>query len=117
MTDPNINATPQSVADSLSGDDESGNQLSYRKVAMLYPAHMFGLNKDYAFPEGSNEASSILDEITTLAKLETRTATLADGNTYDLYDMVRTVTKWILLQDKTINDDEPLSVNYKAPSA
>lgn len=35
MTDPNINASPQSVADSLSGTDGNGNGLPWREVEQL----------------------------------------------------------------------------------
>ena len=43
----------------------------------------------------------------------TRKQTLADGNDYDLWDCVFTITKWVLAQDPHINDDEINSVNYK----
>jgi hypothetical protein len=115
--DPNANATPQSVADSIAGTDGNGNELPYAVAAMLYDAHMLGLGKDYAFPEGSNTSSSRLDHITTLAKLLTRKQTLADGNDYDLWDCVFTCAKWVLSQNVHINDDEVNSVNYKAPTA
>jgi len=115
--DPNANATPQSVADSISGTDGSGTALGYQIVAMLYDAHMFGLGKDYAFPETSNTSPSLLDKATTLAKLLTRKQTLADGNDYDLWDCVFTITKWVLTQNVHINDNEVNSVNYKTPTA
>lgn len=117
MTDPNVNATPQSVADSIAGTDGNGIQLGYRVAAMLYDAHMFGLPKDYAFPEGPNTSSSLLDQGTTLAKLLTRKQKLADGNDYDLWDAVFTCAKWVLSQNIHINDNEVNSVNYKAPTA
>lgn len=84
---------------------------------MLYDSNMFGLSKDYAFKEGSNTSSSRWDQITTLAKVLTRKAKLADGNDYDALDMLRTCTKWVLSQNIHINDDEKNSVNYKAPAA
>jgi hypothetical protein len=84
---------------------------------MLFTARMFGLGKDYAFPEAPNVSTSVFDQVTTLAKLQTRTALLADGNTYDVYDMLRTCTKYVLSQNIHINDDEVNSVNYKAPKA
>lgn len=117
MSDPNLFATPQSVADSLSGVDDNGNQLPWAKVAFLYNAHLLGLGKDYAFPEGPNESSSRLDQVTTLAKILTRSHLHADGNTYDAWDAVQTILKWVLAQNPHINDDEKNSVNYKAPSA
>jgi hypothetical protein len=117
MSDPNVFATPQSVADSLSGTDGNGNQLPWAKVAFLYNANLLGLGSDYAFPEGSNESSSRLDQITTLAKILSRTHTHADGNTYDAWDALHTILKWVLAQNVHINDDEKHSVNYKAPTA
>lgn len=117
MTSPNVNASPESVANQIDGLDGGGNQLPFRKVAMFYDSHMFGLSKDYAFPEGSNESASMADHAASLAKLLTRTAKLVDGNDYDLFDMVRTITKYVLSQAPHINDDEPLSVNYKRPAA
>lgn len=113
MTDPNANATPQSVADSLAGTDGAGNQLPYRKVAMFYQANMFGLGSDYAFPEGPNESASALDVITSLGKLLTRKIKMPDGNLYDALDMLATTTKYVLSQNVHINDDEPNSVNHK----
>lgn len=117
MTDPNVNATPQSVADSISGTDGTGTALGYMITAMLYDGHMFGLGKDYAFPETSNTSASLLDKATTLAKLLTRKQTLADGNDYDLWDCVFTCAKWVLSQNIHINDNEVNSVNYKPPTA
>jgi hypothetical protein len=117
MTSPNINATPETNADKLDGIDESGAELGFRKVAMLYVARLFGLPKDYAFPEGGNETASALNHVATLAKVLTRQALLADGNTYDVFDMLATNTKWILSQNIHINDDELDSVNYKPPVA
>lgn len=113
MTDPNINATAQSVADKLDGVDGNGNQLVYRKAAMLYEANMFGLGKDYAFIEGPNVSPSMQDQSTTLAKLLTRKLTLADGNQYDLWDAVMTIAKSVVAANPHINDDEPNSVNHK----
>lgn len=117
MTDPNINASPESVADTVAGTDGNGNALPFEQVAMLYLSNMFGLSKDYAFPEGSNTSPALTDHASTLAKLLTRTAKLADGNTYDALDMLRTVTKWVLLQSPEINNDEANSVNFVKPTA
>ena len=117
MTDPNANATAQSVADSIAGTDGLGNALPYALVAMFYDSNMFGRSKDYAFPEGSNTSSSRLDQITSGAKLWTRTRTMADGNDYDAHDALFTCLKWVLSQNIHINDDEINSVNYKATPA
>jgi hypothetical protein len=117
MTDPNAAASPQSVADSIAGTDGSGTALPWAKAAMFYDAHMFGLPKDYAFPETSNTSASRLDQITSLAKLLTRKQKLVDGNDYDAWDCLFTLTKWVLSQNVQINDTEVNSVNYKAPAA
>ncbi|PIJ36724.1 hypothetical protein BMW24_003390 [Mycobacterium heckeshornense] len=114
MTDPNINATAQSVSDKLDGLDGSGNQLPYRKAAMFYEANLLGLSKDYAFREGANTSPSALDQVTSLAKLLTRKHTLADGNQYDVWDAIMTIAKSIVAANPHINDDEINSVNYKA---
>jgi hypothetical protein len=116
MTDPNAAATPQSVADMISGTDGTGTALPYALVAMLYDANILGLAKDYAYKEGSNTSCSRLDQITTLAKILTRTHTHADGNTYDLWDAVQTILKYVLAQNPTINSNEVDSVNYITPA-
>lgn len=113
MTDPNADATARTVSDKLDGTDTAGQVLGYRRAAMFYNANMFGLSKDYAFPEGANTSPSLLDQGTSLAKLLTRKQTLADGNDYDLWDCVFTLTKWVLAQNPHINDDEINSVNYQ----
>jgi hypothetical protein len=117
MTSPNVNATPQSVSDKLDGLDGSGNQLSFRKVAMFYDSHLFGRATDYAFPEGSNESASTCDQTASQAKLWTRTRKMSDGNDYDAHDALFTLLKIALAANPHINDDEPLSVNYKKPAA
>ena len=113
MTDPNAAATPESVSDQLAGTDGGGVALPFEKVAMFYDAHMFGLSKDYAFPEGSNTSPALPDHASSLAKLLTRKQKLSDGNDYDLWDCVFTITKWILMQSETINNNEVNSVNFK----
>jgi hypothetical protein len=113
MTGPNANAGPADVANKIDGLDAGGNQLRYRIAAMLYDAKMFGLNKDYAFPEGPNASPSLEDQTATLAKLLTRKQKLADGNDYDIFDAVFTVAKWVVKQNIHINDDEVNSVNHK----
>lgn len=117
MTDPNANASAQSVADSISGTDGVGSPLVYDQVAMLYAANILGLSKDYAFKEGPNTSPSEIDHVTTLAKVLTRTHKHSDGNTYDVWDAVHSILKSILLANPHLNDDEVDSVNYKAPSA
>lgn len=112
----------QDVSNGLNGNTGPGTPaLTYALVAMLFNANLLGLAKDYAEAEGSNVSSSRLDQITTLAKILSRTHTHADGNTYDIWDAVQTILKWVLTQTKGINDNEPDSVNYKgvpvAPSA
>lgn len=113
MSDPNANATAQSVADMVAGTDGNGSGLSFAEVAFLYNANLLGLAKDYAFPEGSNVSFSRLDQITTMAKILTRAHLHADGNTYDIWDAVQTILKWVLAQDPTINANEVDSANYK----
>jgi hypothetical protein len=113
----NENATAATVFNQIIGaDNNSGQAEPWRLAAMLYTAHMFGLAKDYAFPEGSNVSASLADQVTTLTKLLTRKAKLADGNEYDLFDMMVTNTKWVLSQNPHINDTEINSVNYKKPA-
>jgi hypothetical protein len=90
MTDPNINATPQSVADSLAGTAD-GSPLSFRLVALLQPSEIFGLGSSYPFPEGPNTSPSQLDQTTTMAKILTRTFVGSDGKTYDIFDMLATL--------------------------
>jgi hypothetical protein len=116
VTDPNANASAESVADSISGTDGNGNPLPFDQVAMFYDSNLFGLGKDYAFPEVSNTSPSEIDHVTSLAKLWTRSRKMADGNTYDAHDALFTVLKSVLLANPTINNDEPNSVNYKAPT-
>jgi hypothetical protein len=104
----------QDVANHLNGNTGAGSPaLPEALVAMLYDANLLGLSKDYAYKEGSNVTSSRYDQITTLAKLLTRTHKLADGNDYDIWDAVMTIAKWVVLNNKTINDDEVNSVNFK----
>jgi len=113
MTDPNINASPESVADQVAGTDGNGGALSYEEAACFYQSNMFGLGKDYAFPQGAYTTTALTDKATSLAKLLTRLTTpLADGNVYDVHDMLRTCTKWVLSQNVNINNDEPNAVNY-----
>jgi hypothetical protein len=91
MTDPNINASAQSVADSVAGTDGNGNALSFRLVSLLQPSAIFGLGTSYPFPEGPNTSPSQLDQTTTMAKILTRTFVASDGKTYDIWDAVMTL--------------------------
>jgi len=106
----------QDVDNAGNGVDANNNALPYALAAMLYNANLLGLGKDYAFPESSNTSSSRWDQITTLAKVLTRSHTHADGNTYDLFDAIQTILKWVLEQAPTINSNEVNSVNYKPPT-
>lgn len=104
----------QDVLNLINGSD-GANALREALVARFYDSNMFGRNKDYAFPEGSNATSSRLDSVTSLDKLWTRTRKMeADGNDYDAHDALFTILKSVLLANPTINDDEVNSVNYKA---
>ena len=111
MTAPNASADPHTIADKLDGMN-NGNQEPFRKVAMLYDARILGLDKDYAFPVGEGVTSSLLDHVTTLAKILTRKVHMADGNSYDALDMLATLTKALIAENPLINDDEVNSVNY-----
>lgn len=100
----------QDVDNALNGSDGTA-ALPYALVAMLYEANLLGLSKDYAYKEGPNTSSSRLDQITTLAKVLTRTHLHADGNVYDIWDAVQTILKYVLTQAPTINSNENNSVN------
>lgn len=106
----------QDVDNALNGSDGTA-ALPYALVARFYDSNMFGRDKDYAYPVGSNTTSSRLDSITSLDKLLTRTRTMADGNDYDFHDAVFTLLKVALQANPHINDDEKNSVNYKPPAA
>jgi hypothetical protein len=85
-------------------------------VSRFYDAHIFGLSKDYAHPEGANTTSSRFDSITSMDKLLTRKRTHVDGNSYDAWDALQTILKSVLAANPHINDDEVNSVNYKKPT-
>lgn len=89
MTDPNANATPQSVADALDGT-LNGQRLEYRLVDMLRTGTIRDLETTTVFPEGENTSSSVFDQIVTLAKILTRRFEY-NGQLYDIWDMVATV--------------------------
>ena len=114
MTSPNANADAQAVANKLDGIDGSGNSEPFREVAMLYDAELFALGSTYRWAEQGNCSSSALDVITTLGKLLTRKHTHIDGNSYDLFDAIHTILKYVLQQNESINNTEPHSVNHKA---
>jgi hypothetical protein len=108
----------QDVANHLNGNTGAGSPaLPEALVAMLYDANLLGLSKDYAYKEGSNVTSSRYDQLTTLAKVLTRTHKHSDGNDYDIWDAVHTLLKIGLAANPHINDDEVNSVNYKKPAA
>lgn len=102
----------QNVENLLNGSSGSA-ALPEALAAMLYDASILGLSKDYAYKEGSNTSSSRYDQITTLAKVLTRTHKHADGNSYDIWDAVQTILKWVLTQAPNINGDEKNSVTHK----
>lgn len=104
----------QDVDNLMNGAGATG-ALPEALVAMLYPANIFGLSKDYAYKEGANTSASRYDQITTLAKVLTRTHIDADGNEYDIWDAVQIILKWVLAQDPTIASTEVNSVTYTKP--
>jgi len=112
MTSPNANADAQAVANKLDGIDGSGNSEPFREVAMLYDANILGLGTDYRWAENGNVSSSALDVVTTLGKVLTRKHTHVDGNSYDIWDAVQTILKWVLAQSESINNNEVNSVNH-----
>lgn len=99
--------------DNLMNGSSGTAALPEALVARFYDSNLFGRGTDYAYPEGPNVTSSRYDSITSVDKLLTRTRKMADGNDYDLHDAVFTILKSVLLADKTINDDEKNSVNFK----
>ncbi|PBA43505.1 hypothetical protein CKJ63_03325 [Mycobacterium avium] len=88
-TDPNIGATAQSVSDKLDGEID-GQPLDYALAALLQPSQRFSLRPggSYPYTEGPNASASRLDQITTLAKILARTYIAADGNEYDVFDIL-----------------------------
>lgn len=103
----------QDVNSNMTGGSPAFN---WALAAMLYNANILGLSTDYAYPEGPNVSASRYDQITTLAKVLTRKHTQVDGNSYDIWDAVQTILKWVLTQNPHINDTEVQSANYKKPS-
>lgn len=69
MTDPNINATPQSVADKLDGLDANGNELTYLQVTQF--ANWKGPGPaNFAEPEAPGIlTASQMDKTTSQAKV------------------------------------------------
>lgn len=105
----------QDVFNTMNGTNGTA-ALPEALVARFYNANMFGLSKDYAYPEGSNVTSSRYDSITSMDKLLTRKRKHVDGNSYDAWDCLQTIVKSILAVNPHINDDEKNSVNYKLPT-
>lgn len=104
----------QDVDNLMNGNSGPGSPaLPEALVARFYDSNLFGRDKDYAYPEGSNVTSSRYDSITSLDKLWTRTRTMSDGNDYDGHDALYTLLKIGLQLYPHINDDEKNSVNYK----
>lgn len=108
-------ADANSVNDEINGVGGNG-PLPWRRTAMLYTANLLGLGNDYAFPETSNTSPSLLDQVTTLAKLLTRKMRMPDGNEMDIWDAAMTICKQVIIENPHINDDEKNSVNYKEQS-
>lgn len=102
----------QNVDNLMNGSNGSA-ALPEALVARFYDSNMFGRNKDYAYPEGSNVTSSRYDSITSVDKLWTRTRKMSDGNEYDAHDALFTLLKIGLAANPHINDDEKNSVNHK----
>lgn len=107
--------TADQDVDNLMNGSSGTAALPEALVAMLYNANLLGLDKDYAYTEGPNTTSSRYDQITTLAKILTRTHTHADGNTYDIWDATQAILKYILSLAPTLNNNEVNSVNYAVP--
>lgn len=105
MASPNADATAQSVSDKMDGLVD-GQPLPYAIVAMLAQSKIFSLDKSYPEPEGANTGSSRLDQITTLAKVLTRTWEGPDGKVYDLFDAVMSILKWVLAEAPSLNATE-----------
>lgn len=98
MSDPNANANPTSIQDKMDGL-ANGQQLPYELVTMLHKSGIFSL-RDGTFPqpEGENTTSSVMDKVTTLTKVLTRTYVASDGREYDVFDAVMTTLEWVLKQ-------------------
>ncbi|OIN80856.1 hypothetical protein [Mycobacterium malmoense] len=94
MSDPNVNASAESVADKLDGVID-GQPLPYDEVDMLAQAEKFSLSgtvpgvTPVAYPEGENKSSSFIDHVNTLTKEFARTyKDPADGKVYDPWDAI-----------------------------
>jgi hypothetical protein len=100
MTDPDINANPESISDKLDGQVD-GQPLSYDIVDMLRPSTIFSLRDgSYPEPEGENTSPSFIDHENTMAKIYTRTFVAVDGKTYDGWDAIMTILNFVLSQPK-----------------
>lgn len=102
MPDPNANANAASIADKLDGRI-NGQPLDYCLVTLLHKSGIFSL-RDGSFPqpEGENTSPSRLDQITTLAKILSRTYVASDGHEYDIWDAVMTVLESVLSNPKAV---------------
>lgn len=96
----------QDVLNQGAGGPPGGPAFPEALAAMLYDAHLFGLGIDYAYKEGANVTAARWSQITTLTKLLTRTRKHADGNSYDAWDCLQTIVKYILTVAPDINKDE-----------
>lgn len=96
----------QDVANQMAGGPPGGPAYPEALAAMLYDSDLFGLGIDYAYKEGSNTTAARYSQITTLTKLLTRTRKHVDGNSYDAWDCLQTIVKYILTVAPDINKDE-----------
>lgn len=111
---PNDAAGPNDVANKFDGiNGATGQALAYRLFAFGYEAHPYGLNVDYAFPEGSNVSSSLGDAATSLVKLLGRKKTLQNKAQHDAWDMLVVAAKAALRTYPDLMSDEVLSPDYK----
>lgn len=93
-TDPNINATADTVQDKLDGIVD-GTPLPYDQVDQLQVAEKFSLSgtvagvTPVAYPEGENVSASFIDHVNTLTKEFARLyVDPTDGKTYDPWDAI-----------------------------
>lgn len=94
MSDPNINATAESVSDKLDGE-VGGQPLPYDLIDMLQLAELFSLSgtvegvTPVKYPEGENVSSSFIDHVNTLTKIFARVhKSIVDGKVYDPWDAI-----------------------------
>jgi hypothetical protein len=94
VSDPNINATAQSVSDKLDGEVD-GQPLPYDQIDQLQVAEKFSLSgtvpgiTPVKYPEGENVSPSFIDHVNTLTKEFARVyVAAADGKKYDPWDAI-----------------------------